>query len=74
MSESDLIVIAWSVVAAAGMIIGYWFGRLDQRDWLAEQYKIACWQRDEAMNQRKQLVAMIESHRQNVEQILSESK
>jgi hypothetical protein len=74
MNESDLMAIAFSVVAVAGAILGYWFGRLDQRDWLAEQYKIACWQRDEAMNQRKQLVAMIESHRQNVEQILSESK
>ncbi|MBL8186553.1 MAG: hypothetical protein JNK38_01025 [Acidobacteria bacterium] len=35
-----------------GAGIGYLFGRLDQRNWLAEQYKVACWQRDQAIQQR----------------------
>lgn len=76
MNESDLILMAIAIplLLCVGVAIGYWLGRLDQRGWLAEQYKIACWQRDQAMSRCEQLVAMIELHRQNVEEILSESK
>lgn len=74
MSEFDLMAIAIPLMLGAGVAIGYLFGKRDQRGWLAEQYKIACWQRDQAMSQRDQLVAMIESHRQNVEQIWNEQR
>ena len=74
MDESDLMAIAYSVALLAGVAIGYVFGRLHQSDWLAEQYKIACWQRDQAMSQRDRLAQLIEEHRQNVEQIWNEQR
>lgn len=69
MSEFDLMTIAIPLVLGAGVAVGYLFGRLDQKGRLAEQYKIACWERDLAMGQRDRLAELIEEHRRNVEQI-----
>lgn len=74
MSESDFVVIAFPLVFLISVGIGYVYGRLDQRGWLAEQYKIAQWQRDEAMRQRDRLAALIEEHSQTVEKICNEHK
>ncbi len=74
MSEFDLMAIAIPLMLGAGVAIGYMFGRLHQSDLLAEQYKIAKWQRDEAMRQRDRLVELIEEHGQNVERIWNEQR
>ncbi len=74
MSEFDLIAIAIPLMLCAGFVIGYLFGKRDQHGWLAEQYKIACWQRDQAVSQRDRLAELIEEHRQNVEQIWNEQR
>lgn len=69
MNESDLMAITILLILTAGLVIGYLFGKYDQRGWLAEQYKIACWQRDQAISQRDRLAELIEEHRRNVERI-----
>ncbi len=74
MSEFDLMAIAIPLMLGVGVVIGYLFGKRDQRGWLAEQYKIACWQRDQAVSQRDRLAELIEEHRQNVEQIWNEQR
>lgn len=48
--------IAIPLMLGAGVVIGYLLGKHDQRGWLAEQYKIACWQRDQAMSQRDEAI------------------
>ncbi len=74
MSEFDLMAIAIPLMLGVGVVIGYLFGKRDQRRWLAEQYKIVRWQRDQAVSQRDRLAELIEEHRQNVEQIWNEQR
>lgn len=67
--------IAIPLMLGAGLVIGYLFGKYDQRGWLAEQYKIACWQRDQAMSQRDEAISQRdEAIRQNIDQIWRENK